>query len=1118
MSESRLSLIIFDELSDIYKQGLDYKDKFFKLFDTLTNFYHEMLLLEDRQFSSFFTAKVFINDKFNLDKNLENKFYQINSLHRSLIQNPERTIYKNDVNFAFKNISLIIKNIIDFSGSHPIFEIIEKLPDVQNIFNLDLNEEKYNLFNAVIVKNNIKNIKQSEFSEEIECFHEIYGEFILQLGEAYLEYAFLLMPDMSFNILNASLINLNPLTFSIVKKGYFILEPSYTVDATSLAEVYEYNFGFMIYFIKKYLPRPSKIEIIKGSIINSFFDELILNPDADFDEVYNSAIKYKPLSVFKINKNELDYIKNYELKLEFENIKNIIEKVIKPNFEKAEFSVEASFISPVYGINGRLDLLAEYPDDNNRKDIIELKMGSAPSRPYKLLPNESKSPFINLWVNHFAQILVYDLLLDSSFKNRKGSSSILYISAIESPLRNVAHFPIVINKLLNLRNNIILLENAVQNRSFKFFDKLSINRFTNIKSFLTKELNQFIDAINNLSELEKNYFYEFSSFILRENYSTKTGLTFNGSKSSFSALWNLSRLEKIKNKSILFDLTLSPENSDFNQMYLVFDFNSEYTPTSMRNGDIILLFPDNDIDFFNFESDQLLRGTIRNLEKNTVSISLRNKHIAKKKFFEHEFWRIEPDYLELSEKAAFVSLYNFINADNRKKELIFGIAEPEFDSEITFYDPTLKENQNEIINQAVNSKDYYLIQGPPGTGKTNYILNNIVKAILENTNENILVAAYTNRAVDEIAESLYKTKIEFIRIGSKEASQDFSRHLPHIIDKEELWYGYEKFMEARVIISTTSSFQANMELFDIKKFQTVIVDEASQILEYNLLNIITECRRFILIGDEKQLPPVVVQDSTKAVCDNPILNEIGMNCFSNSLFERLIKNAVKNNWKAAFGFLYFQGRMHEDIQEFSNIYYYNNALKILAEKQRQPIELFNMFSENPIEKILSQGRLIFINCPLEYGKTNDLQAEIILKIIEFISTKIEMTKESIGVISTFRAQCFNISKRLVEFQNELITVDTVERFQGSQRDYIIFSASAGNRQLLEKAQSLTHDRNIDRKLNVALTRAKSHFILIGDLNVLVHSPHYKNLISFINSKTGIYSYKEFFPIYQSDLI
>ncbi|MFA6572111.1 MAG: AAA domain-containing protein, partial [Bacteroidota bacterium] len=398
------------------------------------------------------------------------------------------------------------------------------------------------------------------------------------------------------------------------------------------------------------------------------------------------------------------------------------------------------------------------------------------------------------------------------------------------------------------------------------------------------------------------------------------------------------------------------------------------------------------------------------------------------------------------------------------------------------------------------------------------LLKNLVKCIYDSSDSNILVLAYTNRAVDEICSVLKRIRDEkpdvfsFIRLGSKESSE----HTDVLISKLAETYPIEELIgtvkNTRIIVSTVSSVLTNPEIMRIKKFHYAIIDEASQILEPQIIGILSQIEKFIMIGDEKQLPAIVVQNSRFVNINNENLQSIELNRLDGSLFERLLKICKNNNWEHAFGMLTSQARMHKIIQDFPNHSFYDGELKVFDNKSWQTAtdNIFSNESDNAIERILAKSRIIFIESPPEDNrKVNFQEAKTASLIAKTISSSYnsEFTHKTLGIIAPFRAQCYEILKNLPEELTELVTVDTVERFQGSERDCIIISFALNNVYQLKYTQNLINigDYQVDRKLNVALTRAKKHLIMLGNSEVLSQSSVFNSLIQYVKNAGGYFS-------------
>jgi DNA replication ATP-dependent helicase Dna2 len=669
----------------------------------------------------------------------------------------------------------------------------------------------------------------------------------------------------------------------------------------------------------------------------------------------------------------------------------------------------------------------------------------------------------------------------------------------------------VVEDNVNVQNEILLFRNYIVT-FLREIAEGNINFIENIETKLIEEsfpkydidnANTFIDKLNGLSELEKAYFNLYISFVAKEMFAQKIGLyidtTHKNNSNGFSSLWLNSIEEKRLSGSVISDLFLDFDNSDFNKMHLTFDKNKNDFDTinnyrtAFREGDICVMYPvrANDILQLLPTDNQLFRGRILELNDNFVKVSFRNK-LSKKLFQKDCYWCLESDYMEKNNTILFNSISNFIFNDFENKNHILGITEPTFTTnkhlnEIVNAMLEFDLEKKEIILNALSCNNYFLIQGPPGTGKTSYILRYLTQILFNHTSENILLVAYTNRAVDEICSNFLKIKtifpnFDFIRLGNKD-----NKYTAHLLSNIELDEIENRINNCRIFVSTVLTANSNPELFKIKNIDTIIVDEAAQILESHIIGLLSKAKRFIMIGDEKQLPPISILNEKYLNVDNELLNKIELNYLKSSLFERLLSVCKKNNFPA-FALLSKQCRMSKQIMSLANNLFYDDKL-VLGETDRK-LDNFDFIDK--------KKDCFFINTPIEsISKVNNAEIEIILKLIENIKTKINITPQTIGIISPWRMQCSAILNRLSDTDKNIISVDTVERFQGAERDIIIFSSATNSAYLLDILSNAIEIDSIvvDRKLNVAITRAKKKFILLGNHDILSQNSIYKKLIS-----------------------
>ena len=282
----------------------------------------------------------------------------------------------------------------------------------------------------------------------------------------------------------------------------------------------------------------------------------------------------------------------------------------------------------------------------------------------------------------------------------------------------------------------------------------------------------------------------------------------------------------------------------------------------------------------------------------------------------YDFWVIEPDVFERNFWSTVSCLFNVLSCSEAKKRLLFGHNKPDFDEGDDYCNPDLTENQNHVINQALNARDYYLLQGPPGTGKTSTFLVNYTREVTAKTQDKIVVLAFTNKAVEKICESFKHPRkgapIKYIRLGNKHVTDVnlFSEMLAD--DNPDNW---RKIIdEHQVFVTTVATFQNNWLLLkSFIPFRQVIIDESSQLTEAALAGILVLFEKFILIGDHKQLPSVVTQSEKTCIVHRDYLKRMGIDDLRVSLFERLTRNAEAKGWTNAYGQLTHHYRMHKDI-------------------------------------------------------------------------------------------------------------------------------------------------------------------------------------------------------------
>ena len=395
--------------------------------------------------------------------------------------------------------------------------------------------------------------------------------------------------------------------------------------------------------------------------------------------------------------------------------------------------------------------------------------------------------------------------------------------------------------------------------------------------------------------------------------------------------------------------------------------------------------------------------------------------------------------------------------------------------------------------------------------------------------------SYTNRAVDEICEMLVDSGIPFLRLGSEYSCDE--RFRPYLIEKAisdcpKLEAIKQYIIGTRVIVGTTSMMTSKPFIFTLKHFKLAIIDESSQILEPNLIGLLSAVDKFILIGDYKQLPAVVQQsekdsaiptihDSQKnGVVDMSLLQDICLTNCRSSLFERLIHWEDHEERTDFIGILRRQGRMHPEIAEFPNrMFYRREKLEPVPCPHQLEEELsYTLPSEDALDDLLKEHRMIFLPSqfckePNVSDKINANEAEIVVdmlrRIHRFYGAQFDPQK-TVGVIVPYRNQIAMVRKGIEKLgipELEKISIDTVERYQGSQRDVIIYSFTIQNIWQLDflAGNSFVEDGAIiDRKLNVAITRARKQMIMTGNPEILRNNQIFSELMEYVKEKGGYF--------------
>ena len=489
------------------------------------------------------------------------------------------------------------------------------------------------------------------------------------------------------------------------------------------------------------------------------------------------------------------------------------------------------------------------------------------------------------------------------------------------------------------------------------------------------------------------------------------------------------------------------------------------------------------------------------------------------------------------------NLLRWLQAAPQVRELVASKQHPRFGRLTVAPRVDFNAEQNRAVERAMQMQDYLLIHGPPGTGKTSVIAE-IVKRLCQQ-GQRVLLAAFTNQAVDNMLKRLDKEGFhDYVRLGhDRSVDNDVQKRLlktlalqgqsngaaqgdsTAVLSEHELRVD-EILRQVPVVASTTAtwssekytpaSLSATESDYEISPlhFDVAIIDEAGQLTVPAILGALRFAKSFILVGDEKQLPPLVL--SSEAA-------EAGL---ARSLFS-ILKQQDEDYKKrhsttvSACVPLRVQYRMHKQISDFASHTFYDGLLipdrsvasRVLAITKPG----MHITTDAPaIKRAIHPGYpIIFVDVrgAREHAKVSSAEARTVRAIMAELLTH-GIPEAGIGIIAPYRAQVANLRRHLFSDDAESgwhalpshspLSIDTVDRFQGGERMVIIISFATATPPAAESLQRdfLTNPN----RLNVALTRAQRKLILVGCAPALATLPIFQRLLAYCQRLNALVSH------------
>ncbi len=920
-----------------------------------------------------------------------------------------------------------------------------------------------------------------------------------------------------------------------------IYNPDVLLNVTTVAGCFEeYGSSARLGLISKLKQIPTTKPILLGNFASQLLDEACFQQDLPYRDSAVTFFRRNALSIACCPEVGADF--HVEAKQQKRNIQDIISEnrvhlTNNTTFSSDHLIVEPSFVCPTLGLQGRMDFIhLDY------STIIEQKSGKGQ------WPDNDGRP--RYQTKHYVQLLLYRALFHYAYHKRANVdiSTNLFYTKYARGLVYLEAAPELLFEAFKVRNCLAWSEMYFARNGMGVLKQLTADSiFPNIHNTLWEryhkpQIDGLLTEIKEADPLEQAYYFRFMHFLASEHMLSRIG---NHTKedSGFASVWNATIAEKRQAGNIYELLSIHYQEEKAVQEEIRFSFSKDMDAdlSNFRVGDIVMFYPYTVGNEPDATAVLVFRATLTAIHIDGVEVCLRNpQHTQVFNHYHHEdvVWAIEHDFMESSYSSLYKGMQSFLRANADRRALILNRRKPVVDTtqQLTGdYSTPVSSEFNDLVLYTKQAQDIYLVIGPPGTGKTSYGMLNVLLEHLATPGTSVLLMAYTNRAVDEICSKLVEHQLDFVRLGSAHGCNPVYRSylmeqkvdaLPQVTTNSVR----QLIAQTRIFCGTTTALNAHIALFGLKRFDLAIVDEASQILEPYILPLMSvkhgeenAIGKFVLIGDEKQLPAVVQQDTAESVITDPLLLAAGLADCRQSIFERLMNTYGKDNKQCCY-MLTRQGRMHPDIAAFPNYAFYNNALKPVPLPHQQASTPLTANERNGIANMLQTRRVAFVSCEAaseaeESDKVNQVEAEVIAATViqgyQMMRDHFDIQR-SIGVIVPYRNQISTIRNAIDRQAQGLgitclhdISIDTVERYQGSQRDLIIYGFTVKKYYQLAFLTSNEYlDVNdgavIDRKLNVAMTRAENNLVIVGNARLLAEDLTFYKLIAYLKSKNAFF--------------
>jgi DNA replication ATP-dependent helicase Dna2 len=838
------------------------------------------------------------------------------------------------------------------------------------------------------------------------------------------------------------------------KNNLLVLHPDILLNSSQVGQSYNCIrkgiFSPMLFKTNKFA--------LEGTIVHQLFQES-LEKETSWDENFPKIAKINQKSIFECDQTDVQVLENIEnnFSSQFKQLKSFKEPMMikfQDTFKKVVIKkvldCEESIWSFQFGLRAKIDQSMLVSIDE--KDFII---------PFELKTGKMDNGYAKF--EHQAQVQIYILLMSERYKQQIDHGMLFYFkdSRVFGISRNQFH----INALIQTRNRIVAemksnfssqdsmckkpnVCNFCFQKDFCMIHHISVEN-GNMESSGAPEI--FKQETSHLSKTDIKFMNKWINAIHYEmNYNTNTDLTL------------LTSEEKEKNKG---DCLSRMVIKSVDERSMKFIFEKEIKVISLKKS----LFQVGDSVIVSSEMNDfgIASGLVLTISDDYIELSL--DHQLRIPFAPSNlFWRIDKRDFFNNTKANVLNLFKRTNNDEKRRRLIVDLQEPKFgkDPEIESFDKNLNKEQLSAVKAALSAEDYCIILGFPGTGKT-FTIAQIIKHLYM-MGKKVLISSHTNSAIENILSFLDRLGIPYVNLKEK------------IDSKFQTSQEYENYIQRSQIFSCSCYSAPKNGILSKIKIDYCIIDEAGQITLPDVLAPLSYANIFILVGDHKQLPPVVKNKQSKEFqLDVSLFQYLG----------RKFQNAVRP--------LLHQYRMNQDILFFSNHLVYKNKLKCFNnEIKNRRLKIEGKFDPEWLNQIKNEFSVLFFSTDdledsfetKEFDGVVNKKETLLIKVISSALLSSGLREEDIGIISPFNSQIKNLKDQI---SNPNILINTIDRFQGIDRRCILVSMVKSN-----KERDIGELMKDIRRINVAITRAKEKLIFVGSQKTFEKNlPELMNLLA-----------------------